>query len=150
MRVVISLALLIGGIGLILLDTLAHAFANAPAMSYYRKQLQSFPVKKTYSRAELADAAWQVWTNRVALPDQSTYTVADLKAAIVSPLLGTQQDYCDRIMFEHAIGRVMGYRERSDNGMAVIGFLAVFFGTLSLGGILYPARRKAPPLNKPI
>jgi len=148
MRIFLSLAFLIGGLGLFMLDSLAHAFANAPALSFYQKQLQSFPVKETYSRAELADAAWQVWTNRVSLPAQSAYTVADLKGALVSQLLGTQQDSCSRSMFEHSIMTVTGYRGRSEHGMAVVGFFAMLFGAFLLGGILFPARSRQPSPNQ--
>jgi hypothetical protein len=145
MRLFLSLALLLGGLGLFLLDALSHAFVSAPTLSFYQKQLQSFPVQQRYSRTELADAAWQVWTNRVSLPVQTTYTVADLKAALVSPLIGSQQDSCDRIMFEHAIARVAGYRGRPDYGMAVIGFIAMFVGAFLLGGVLFPAQRRQRP-----
>ena len=145
MRLFFSIAFLVGGMGLCILDTLAHALANASTTTYYRKQLQSFPTQQTYTRAELADAAWQVWTNRVTLPEQSTYTVADLKTAVVRPLPGTQQDSCDRILFEHAIGRVSGYREPPDRGMALLGYFAMLIGAFLLGGVLFPAQEKQRP-----
>lgn len=144
MRIFFSLAFLVGGIGLFMLDALGHAFVNAPALSYYQKQLQLFPVKETYGRAELADAAWQVWTNRVTLPEQTAYTVVDLKTALDSSLLGTQQDSCDRSLFEHAIGRVAGYRVRPDHGMAGAGFFAMLIGAFLFGGVLFPAKSKQP------
>jgi len=65
MRLFLSLALRFGGVGLCLLDSLAHALSNSSGTAYYRKQLQAFPIKEAYTRAELADAAWQVWTNKV-------------------------------------------------------------------------------------
>jgi hypothetical protein len=142
MRLFFSLAFLICGIGLCLLDSLAHALVNASALREYQKQLQSFPNKETYTRAELADAAWQVWTNKVALPAQGTYTVEDLKAGVVRPLLGTSQESCDRASFEDAIGRVAGHRRRPENGVTVVAVLAVITGAFLLGGVLFPAHPK--------
>jgi len=142
MRLFLSLAFLIGGIGLCLLDGLAHALANASALNLCQKELQSFPNKDTYTRAELGDAAWRLWTNRVSLPAQATYTVEDLKRAVVSPLLGTSQDSCDRVSFEYAIRRAAGCRERSDHGATVAGVLAMLIGTFLLGGALFPAQIK--------
>ena len=142
MRLFLSLAFLFGGMGLCLLDSLAHALSDANGTAYYRKQLQAFPNKETYTRAELADAAWQVWTNKVTLPAQSTYTVEDLKAALSRPLLGTSQESCDRILFEHGIGRVAGYRGRPENGLTVAGVLAIIAGAFLLGGALFPAQAK--------
>ena len=135
MRIFFSLAFLIGGLGLFMLDLLAHSIAYAPTLSFYQKQLQSFPVQERYSREEVADAAWQVWTNRVRLPEQSAYTVADLKTALVGLSLGTQQDSCSREVFEYGIGTVAGYRGRRDHEMAVVGFFAMLFGTFLLGGV---------------
>lgn len=135
-----------GGIGLCILDMLAHAFVIAPALSFYQNQLQSFPVKQTYSRAELADAAWQVWTNRVTLPEQSAYTVVDLKAALIRPLLGTQQDSCDRMTFEYAIAQVAGFRIDSNHLMAFVGFFSALVGAFLLGGVVSPAKIE-PPSN---
>ena len=147
MRLFFGLAFLIGGLSLCLLDRLAHALANAHSLSFYNTQLRSFPDKQTYSRAELADAAWQVWTNRVTLPEQSAYTVADLKTAIVSPLLGTQQDSCERSHFEYAIRKVAGYHKPSEKGLAAFGFIAMLFGAFLLGG--YSPRQKREASLKP-
>lgn len=149
MRTFFSLALLIGGLGLFMLDALAHALVNAPTLSFYQKQLQSFPVKETYSREELADAAWQVWTNRVSLPEQTAYTVADFKTALVGQLLGTQQDYCDRRLFEHGIGTVAGYPGRAEHGAGVVGLAATLFGAFLLGGVVFPAKRRQRSANRP-
>jgi len=142
MRLFFILAFLIGGVGLCIVDTLAHALSNATATSNYRKQLQSFPIQDTYTRAELANAAWQVWTNRVTLPEQSTYTVADLKTAVVRPLLGTSRDSCDRMLFERAIRKVSGYRDPPDRGMAMLGYAAMLIGAFLLGGEFFPAQEK--------
>jgi hypothetical protein len=141
MRLLFSLVFLIGGICLCLFDGLAHAIANASWETAYRNELQLFPVKQTYTKAELADAAWQVWTNRASLPEQASYTVPELKEAVVRRLLGTHQDSCDRREFESGIARVMGYQKQSDKGKAVVGFIAMLAGTFLLGGL--PFRRNS-------
>ena len=145
MRLLVSLAVLFAGIGLWLVAVVTDAFTNARALSVYQKHLQSLPVKEIYSRAEVADAAWQVWTNRVSLPEQSTYTVGEIKAALVRPLLGSRQDSCDRHLFEHAIGTVAGYRGNSDKQMILVrmvGIVLTFAGAFLVGRVLFPSVRK--------
>ncbi len=141
MRLLLASVLVFGGMGLYLLDSLAHALSDGNRTAYFRKQLQTFPTKENYTRDEVVDAAWQVWTNRVALPLQPSYTVPDLKAAVSRRLLGTSQTSCDRTQFEHAIGTVAGYHH-SENGLTVAGVLAVLLGAFLLGGALFPAPAK--------
>jgi hypothetical protein len=144
MRLFISLVLFLGGIALLLLGVVTDAFTNARALSYYQAQLQSLPVKETYSRAELADAAWQVWTNRMTLPAQESYTITNLKMAIIRPLIGPHQESCDRRLFEHAIAKMAGYRGNPDKGttsLAIVGISGALVGAFLLGRILFPAAR---------
>jgi hypothetical protein len=91
---------------------------------------------------ELADAVWQVWTNRVGLPAKETYPTSVLKEALVAHSIGSRQDSCDRALFENAIATAAGYQRQSDSGLKPIGLGAIFLGTFLLGGVLFPSRSK--------
>src|SRR5215831_5386425 len=99
MRIFLSVAFLLGGVGLCLLNAFAHAFVNANSASgsCYYKHIGSVPYKNAYSRAEITDSMWQVWTNRMSLPAQSTYSAEELKRALLESahVVGSAQDSSD-------------------------------------------------------
>ena len=138
MRLFLGLALIIGGIGLCLFDNFTIALTNSKSTAFYREQLQSLPVQQTYTRTELADAAWQVWTNRGALPHQDAYSAADLKVALIIPLVGSNQASCSRSLFEFAIGKVAGYQPNAERKTTFLGLLCMLGGAFLLGAVFFP------------
>jgi len=142
MRLFLGLGLIIGGIGLCLFDSFTNAMTNSKSVAFYRSQLQSLPVQQTYTRTELADAAWRVWTNRVALPHQDAYSTADLKVALIKPLIGSKQESCSRSMFEFTIGKVVGYQPNAERKATVLGLLCMLAGAFLLGGTIFPDESK--------
>ncbi|HXI73616.1 MAG TPA: hypothetical protein VNN22_25005 [Verrucomicrobiae bacterium] len=145
MRLILAFIFLIGGLGFCTLFALAHAARNAGSASYYSKQIQTFPDKQTYTKMELTEAVWRVWTNRMSLPEQGAYTPGELKTALVNTLhvIGTEQDSCDRSGFEYAIAKVSGYNrsEAADTGPSNVGVYSMLVGAFLLGGIVWPRKR---------
>jgi hypothetical protein len=140
MRRIFGLIFLIGGLGSCMFFALAHAARNAGSASYYSKQIQTYPEKQTYTKTEVTEAMWHVWTNRMSLPEQNAYTVEELKTALVNTLhvIGTDQDSCNRSGFEYAIARASGYdrSEGADAGPTIFGVFSMLVGAFLLGGIV--------------
>jgi len=133
--VFLGLALLLGGAGLCFLNPLARALRdNVPATLYFT-QMEKVPFKDSYTRAEVADAAWEVWTNRMSLPAQSKYSVWELKQALLieAGVFGTQEETGDRSRLEYAVRDAAGFRWRSGNGLIVPGVLLMLIGSFLLG-----------------
>ena len=151
MRLFISLALLIGGLGLCLLDALAHALANSRMSSYVQTKLKSLPEQQTYTRAELAEAVWQTWTNCLPLAPQETYSAAELKTAIVKPFIGSSQTSCNRLLLEKAIRKTAGFKLPAEEPKVYfsLGCLSILVGVFLFGGIIYPDERnnQAPAIQ---
>ena len=141
-RTTFSVLLLIAGIGLCAFHTVTSAFVDARSTTLYRDKIMSVPFKETYTRAEVTEAAWQVWTNRVRLPAKDSYTVGELKDGVFG--LGIHQDFCNRQTFEAVIARASGFKRDNDSGMLVLGILAMLAGAFLLGGVLFPISDKKP------
>jgi hypothetical protein len=141
MRTFISIILVVGGIGLCLLGSLASSFVAAPSAKPYHQQLAAASIQQTYTREEYTTAAWQAWTNRVRLPAQEAYTVSELKNGMFG--LGTKQTSCDRRTFEALIADASGYRRRDRRTarMSFGGFLAILVGAFLLGGTVSPKKK---------
>ena len=110
-----------------------HAKVESTRSSYYHEQLKALPQKETYTREELGGAVWQVWMNRMSLPQQKSYTVEELKAAMPRPFLATEENECDRRLFDSVIARTCGYRVSEGTGLVVTGVVAMLIGAFILG-----------------
>jgi hypothetical protein len=106
MRLIIGLALILGGFGLCLVDTLAEALASG-----YYEQVRAFPEKQSYTKAEVTDAFWKVWTNRMALHDTSY----------------------DRHQFKREIQLASGHGYRGGSALTAVGVLLMLVGAFVLG-----------------
>lgn len=124
-----------------MLVIVASAFREAEALKIFRQQLDSTPDKQTYTRVEYSLAAWQAWTNRVKLPAKSTYAAAELQDVLFG--LGTHQDVCDRETLTALIADASGLHHRDDGGkMKFFGFLMILAGVFSLGGVIFPQKKR--------
>ncbi len=144
MRLFFGFTFLILGLFLCAVHSLAIAFTKAQPIARYREQLKAFPVQEFYTRAELADAMWRVWTNRTSLPEQKTYSVEELKAGMLKTVpMMRDQAACDRALFEAMILREAGYRRSAESGSIGGGILFMVVGAFMLGGNdLRPAKVK--------
>ena len=133
MRTFLSLALLVGGLALCLLDELTYQFVRASTTKAYKEQLAAMPYKETYTRDEYMPVVWKLWTNRVALPPKTTYTVEELQ----DNLFGAGRP-CDRLRLETLIERASGYQRSGGLGTTLPGVIAMLIGAYMIGGVMSP------------
>jgi hypothetical protein len=141
MRTAITSVLFISCVGLMALDGLTQAVVESRSSKLYREAVRSVNGRETFTGSEVADAAWQVWTNRVQLPAKDSYTVEELKAVLFD-VRASNMSYSSAT-FKTAIGKAAGYRQYKENGLPVFRGLAIitFLGGLfSLGGMLLPSK----------
>ncbi len=137
-RFLLSVALLVVGVGLCLLNSLAHAVVNSGTASRYLTQMKSVPLKDNYTRAEIADSMWQVWTNRLSLPAQSSYTVEELKVALLGSahVVGSSQHSSDRAGLSLAVRNAAGLEKPAESGMTFTGILLMLVGAFIFGTVV--------------
>ena len=139
----ISIILLVGGLGLCLFHSLTSAVVRADIIKTYREKIDSTPFKESYTRAEVAEAAWQVWTNRMRLPAQDSFKVSELQEGIFG--LRSNQLSFDRGTFEAVVAKASGYKQQNDSGLTWFGVTAMLAGAFMLGGVMFPAKDKKSP-----
>jgi hypothetical protein len=135
MRTLVGIIVLLLGIASCLLDTLAHKFTEAQSISLIQNYARSLPDKRSYTKEEVMDVVWQVWTNKISLPEQNAYTRDDLKASMSKTFFGAEQFSCDRSGFEYAIAKTAGLSRDDGRGATVFGVIAMLIGAFILGGV---------------
>jgi hypothetical protein len=123
------------------LDSLTSVVVESHSSKLYREAVRSADGREAFTGSEIAETAWQVWTNRVHLPAKDSYTAEELKAVLFDVSASHASYNSDT--FRTAIGKAAGYKQYKESdipifrGLAMIAFLG---GLLSLGGMLFPSK----------